>query len=280
MLELRKWIIDEIGSEEITAEPLHEFEQDIRGLYLDILKGMFTPPTLANTDGDRFVPQRLYFEIESADNAFQRLKGLAEGESESDLLKDATIKDGLLVKAEIPWLGGGDEARKQLGGPVLLGLLNIEETRLVVEVNSIQRADLFRRLIEERLGNGAKYKTTLIEPIESQVRETWQAATASGPGSSSSAGLRNSEGSGFISLDDAQPELPAMMEESAKHWDSWFDLPVPALNDMTPREASKTEEGRELLESLLLLYENYTDDSANNVFKPDPSALRRELRME
>jgi hypothetical protein len=279
VLELRKWIIDEIESEEITVEHLREFEQDIRGLYLDIMKGMLAPPRLANTDGEPFVPQKLYFDLDSADTAFHGLKGLAEGWNQSDLLKEATVKHGLVLKAEFPWLGGNEEARRRLGGPVLLGLLKIDEDRLVVEVNSKQRAKLIRRLIAERLGNNATYKTTLIEPIESRVEEMWNAATTSSL--SSYSGAENRMSGAFISLDDAQPELRATMQEIARqHWESWFDLPVPALNDMTPREAAKTEEGRELLESLLLLYENSQDNSSVNITNPDIPALRRELGMD
>jgi hypothetical protein len=278
VLELRQWIIDEIGNQEITNEHLHEFEYDIRGLYLDLLTAMFTPPTLVNTDGDPMLPQKLYFNLESADKAFHGLKDLNEGLDESDLLKDATINNGLVTKAEISWLGGNDEARKRLGGPVLLGLLKIDENRLVVEVNSTKRGELVRRLIEERLGDRAKYKTTLIESIESQLQEMWQAAAAGAPGAALSGGLQNSDGSGFNSLDE--PELRAIMKENARqHWESWFDLPVPALNDMTPREAARTEEGRELLQSLLLLYENHAAASSENVFAPDVVALRRELGM-
>ena len=205
------------------------------------------------------------------------MKSLAEGWNERDLLDDATVKDGLVVNAEIPWLGGSEEARKRLGGPVLLGLLKIDEDRLVVEVNSKQRAELIRRLVEERLGNTARYKTTLIEPIESRVEEMWKAA-ATGLSSSSDPQRAHPD---FVSSDDAQPEIQVMMAEmSRQHWESWFDLPVPALNDMTPRKAAQTDEGRELLESLLLYYENAQADSAENVLRADISALRRELGIE
>jgi hypothetical protein len=278
VLELRKWIIGETGKGELSAEHLHEFEYDIRGLYLQILEGMFTPPNLANTDKDPFVPHKLYFDLDSADRAFHALKSLAEDSNESELLESATIEDGLIAKAEIPWLGGSKEARKRLGGSVLLGLLKIDQDRLVVEVNSKQRAELIRGLVEERLGNSATYKTTLIEPIESRVEEMWAAAAT---GLSSSNDLEDREHPDLISYDDAQPEIRAMMEEVARqHWESWFDLPVPALNDMTPREAAQTEEGRELLESLLLFYENTQADSSENIVHADISALRRELGME
>lgn len=277
VLDLRKWILEQVDNSEITTDHLHEFEYDIRGLYLHLLSGMFTPPTLVNTDSDPLLPQKLYFDIESPDKAFQALKDLAEGRHENDLLRDATIHDGLITKAEISWLGGSDEARKRLAGPVLLGLLKIDEKRLVIEVNSTKRAELARQLVEERLGEAATYKTTLIESIESQVQETWRANIVAG--SDTSRGQSNRGGSGF-SL-DADPELRALMEETARqHWESWFDLPVPALNDMTPREAAKTEDGRELLESLLLLYESHAQDSADNLFTPDVPTLRRELGMD
>ena len=276
VLDLRKWIVERIGDDDITTEHLHEFELDIRGLYLQLVEVMFTPPQLANTDGDPMLPQKLYFELESAETAFHALKSLAKGWNQKELLSRAELKDGSVVKAEIEWLGGKPEARKRLAGPVLLGLLKIDHERLVVEVNSNERADRIRRLIEKRLGTAVKYQTTLIEPIESQVQEMWHTAAA-GATSPLENGFAGSNSS--ISLDE-HPELRAMMEETARqHWESWFELPIPALNDMTPREAVKTNEGRELLESLLLLYEIHDEESRDNYFQADIPALRRELGL-
>jgi len=65
-----------------------------------------------------------------------------------------------------------------------------------------------------------------------------------------------------------------------EHWNAWFDLPIPALNDLSPREASRTEEGRDLLDSLLLEYERHQNDSLENIFKPDIATLRRELGLK
>lgn len=274
VLRLRKWIFEEADSEEITAEHLNEFEAEIRSLYLAHLKSMFTPPQLANTDGDPLVPQRIYFDLlVSPDAAFQALKDLAKGTKSTELLRDATLENELIVKANIPWFGGKAEARKRLAGKVLLGNIKIDRDRLIAEVNSNQRSLRIRRLIERRLGPGAKYKTTVIEPIESQFQERWKAAVG---GARSEA--NDTEGGGVLPAD--APEIRAMMEKTAKqHWDAWFDLPVPALNDMTPREAAKTEEGRELLESLLLLYENHAAVSSDNALRPDVVALRRQLGM-
>jgi hypothetical protein len=280
-LDLRKWITDEIGGGEITAEHLHEFEREIRGLYLDSVSEMLTPPQLTNTDGDPFVPQKLYFDLKSADEAFHGLKDLAEGATESDLLKNATIKDGLIIKAEIPWNGGTKEARKRHGGSILLGLLKINENRLVVEVNSDCRAKRIRSLIKKRIADNATYKNSLIESIEPFLHEAWNAKAVSPAGLKLTTTFYNNDDSDFEAPDDEQPELQEFMKQIAKqHWETWFDLPVPALNDMTPREAAKTEDGRELLESLLLLYEHNENRSPDNLTNPDISALRRELGMD
>jgi len=261
ILELRKWMIDESGGVELSEDHLVEFESDIRGLYLDTVRAMFRPPQLMNTDNDPLLPQKVHFDIASADAAFQALKGLAAGVSEDELRADATLTDGLVETAEIPWLGGTEEARKRLGGPVLLGTINIEHCRLIVSVNSTKRAETIRRLVKKRLGKDAVYKTTLIESIESEVERAW-AAAAGGPSSLSPANwAERTERTGVISLTDAPPELRLKLEETARqHWVTWLDLPVPALNNMSPREAAKTEEGRDLLQSLLLYYESHDDD--------------------
>jgi hypothetical protein len=277
VLDLRKWIIAQIDEEEIRTEHLHEFESDIRNVYLENVSAMLLPPQLANTDGDPLVPHKLFFHIESPDSAFHALKTLSLGKRKAQLMHGVELEEGLIVKAEIDWLGGKTEAKKRLGGPVLLGVLKIDNNQLGVEVNSKRRAARIRKLIEKRLGAGATYKTTLIEPIESQVQEAWlEASEPSGPESSSARYAQTSSIS-----DDDYPELRAIMEEiSRQHWETWFDLPVPALSGMTPREAAKTEEGRELLESLLLFYENSQADSIDSLLNADIPALRRELGME
>jgi hypothetical protein len=296
VLDLRKQIAAEVDDEALTDVDLHEFEADIRSLYLDLVAQMFAPPQLVNTDGEPMLPQKLYFDLESVHDAFHALKDLTEGADESDLLEGAKIENDRVVAAEIPWSGGSAEATKRLGGPVLLGFLKLNDRRLIAEVNSTERAELIRRLIEERLGDHVTYKTTLFEPLESYIAEAWKEeatgaeesryssrarAAAAGGGFGISGDLHSTSDSTFPLDVEESPELLAMMKEIAqRHWDTWFDIPVPALNDITPREASKTSEGRGLLESLLLYYQHEEDDSPENPFKPDIPALRRELGLK
>ena len=149
-----------------------------------------------------------------------------------------------------------------------------------MSVNSSKRAKWCRRFVKKRLGNVAVYKTTLIEPIDSEVEKAWAAAAGTSKRAAAERSQRN-EITGLISLSDVPPEVRLRLAETARqHWITWIDLPVPTLNNMTPREAATTAEGRDLLESLLLYYEAHDDHPSENFMRPDISALRRELGMK
>jgi hypothetical protein len=125
-LELRTWIANEIGTEIITSDDLLEFEDDIRFLYLDLAAARLAPPVLVNYDGHRIVPQKLYFDIDSADKVFRALKFVAEGEDEESLLDNAIVENGVIKSVEFPWLGGTKKGRKELDAPVVLGAIRIK----------------------------------------------------------------------------------------------------------------------------------------------------------
>jgi hypothetical protein len=93
--------------------------------------------------------------------------------------------------------------------------------------------------------------------------------------------MKRGVGSRDDKLDENDPQVQELLRVvAAKHWSTWFDIPIPALDDMTPREAAKTEDGRDLLESLLLEYEANNQRDPSNPSKPDVPHLRRELGME
>jgi hypothetical protein len=284
ILNLRKWILEQTKRKTIGTDDLREFADDVRGLYLGILSDMFAPPQLGTTDGDPWVPHKIHFELASADKAFHQLKGLAEGASENDLLADAVLENGFVTKVQIPWLGGKEEARTRLGGLVLLGLLKIDGNRLIAEVNSVSRAELLKKLVDDRCEDNATHKATLIEPIDSAVQEMWNAAAAGSSADSLGIDVKTS-----FRAEDSEPvtgdwtgednELGAVMQAMLKrHWETWLDLPVPALNDVTPREAAGSEEGRELLESLLLHYEHVS--VLDQESRPYIAQLRSKLGLE
>ncbi len=217
--------------------------------------------------------QKVYFELSSVDEAFYLLKDLASDSTEEDLLKDATIEDGKIVRVEIPWTGGTDKARKTHGGAILLALLKLSEGQLVAEVNSTTRAEKVRKIVEERLGNLVTYKATLLEPLDGAIDEMWEEAKHKGQSTKNDV-----QTSSAIDPDD--PDVRQLMEALTKHhWATWFEIPIPALNGMTPREAARSAKGRDLLESLLLEYE-INNERADEFNRADIPAIRRELGLK
>lgn len=268
ILELKSKIAKNSRKKEITDKVLREFDTDIRGTYLEIVKHLLNQrPQIHNTDGDPLVPQKVMFDIKDPDVAFQRLKDLSEGATDEEILSTAKTESGRVLEVEIPWLGGKAIARKRLAGPILLGTIKINGKRLTVEVNSNNRADQIRKEIEVRLGSEATYKTTLIEPIESKLDAMKHGGNAPGRG-------------GHIPMDQLPPEALVMIKKKAQeHWDSWFDIPIPALKGKTPKQAAKTAEGRDLLNSLLLYYEQQDAKAPDNLFSADVGLLRKKLGL-
>ena len=267
VLNLRNEILEGLGHDTLNDDDLLEFEDDIRTLYLDLFAEQFAPPHLVNTEGDDWLPQTLYFDLDSIDEAFAKLKDLAGDDYQEELLEERKFHDKKMISAEVPWLD--DDGR------VLLGLLIFENDQLKIEVNSTARAEQIKEIVEDRLGDHVRYKTTLISPIEKTIEELWE-KKLNAEGSES--GFEGSPG-GF-DFDPDSPEVQALMRKSAdEHWSKWYDIPVPALNDMTPREAATSVEGRDLLESLLLYYESQSERYAGNPLNPDIPAIRRELGL-
>jgi len=145
---------------------------------------------------------------------------------------------------------------------------------MIVEVNSDERAAVIRQLIEERLANDATFQKTLSEPLPPLESVESQLAAGLANDTEATANL-------LSVLDDPSPELLASLaERNRQHWEAWFDDPIPALADMTPREAAQTERGRDLLESLLCEYESRQAVEPDNLFTADIAALRRELGLK
>ena len=120
-------------------------------------------------------------------------------------------------------------------------------------------------LKEARLRTQTVQKT-VIESLES-VRKS--SATKVSQAKNSQNDLRN------------VPEIQAQIKEMMKkHWENWFDEPIPVLEYQTPRQAAKTKKGRELLDVLLLQYESHDRKRNDNLLKADIPYIKAELGLE
>ncbi len=120
VLELRRFLRDRHG--EISPALLGSLEEQLRELYLDERELALNPPppVLTNTDGDPIELHQIHYEIDDPERAFQALRALAVGESESGLRSLATAgRDGRIRKIEFSWLKRGNRVNKGWDNTVL-----------------------------------------------------------------------------------------------------------------------------------------------------------------
>jgi hypothetical protein len=273
--ELRGRLQERTGKA-LTERDLHEHAEGIRAVYLNLVAQILdpSPPRVTNTDGDEMAPTRLVYDLRcSCEEAFQALWTLAEGHERSELLRDAERDGkGTLRAVEFNWVREGANASNPAWSNTILGRISIDEGTMEVEVNSRERADRIREEIDERLGGKAVFRHAVMESIEKMMEE---AAEMSRAGSDQDPGPTE---------DGEHEDLPEVREAVAKmaarHWEGWFEHPIPALENRTPRDAVKTAEGRELLEALLADYARKNRMQPGSPWNPDIEALRRELGLE
>jgi len=247
IIDLRREMLQEYRH--ITPDVLKDFDIEIRELYFDIYESLLQPPQLCNTDGEPLLFHILHYDIDDAERAFRRLCSLSVMEDEKTLRSLAVMDDkGRVIEVDIPWSREGHKASSALDNTVL-GRIVINNRKLTIEVNSEARAKAIRKEVKTRLGKYARYKTTEIQSPESI------------PAKEKIAEGRNLEKE--MGHDELM-QIPEVRDKMAKvltaHWDGWVDKKIPALGGITPRQALKTNDGRESVEALLLDAERHVAD--------------------
>ena len=269
LIRFRQWLLE--SDDPITSRTLYEYDLEIRELYFNIFYSLMRPPELQNTDGDPLNFHTIYYEIDSPDLVFERLKVLAEISSETELRETADQDEsGRIIRAEVPWSRQGQNKTAAMDNTVL-GQLAIDEHRLTIEVNSARRAEIIRSEIEARLGKHARYITTEIQSPESMLE---------------TARVRD----GDVTVPDSGQEklmqMPEVREQMDKmlsaHWKNWIGEKIPALGHMTPRQAVSDPDGRESVEALLLDAERSMDSNKQmrDAGKAAIAEVRRRLGLD
>ncbi len=236
LIELRKQIA--ASNDLFSTELLKDCEGELRGSFLDLTLQILYPPKpkLCNTDGDVLSPQRLIFDIDSPQEAFDALKHLALDAADDSLLDDAQRGvDGALQRVEFSWLKSGNKLHKHWDN-TSLGNIVIDGGRLTVEVNSDERAAHCKRLVEQAMGKRARYRVTELESLQHALAEYEQEAAPA------------------MEQDDLQnlPEVQgALRDMMSRHYADWVHQKLPALQGKTPLEAVDQVDGREMVEALV-----------------------------
>ena len=239
VIELRRHLRK--AAPKLTPKILREARIEVTDVYYETAERLLHPtlPKLTNTDDEPMVLCTVTYQVPSARPAFDALKNLAAGEEESDLLASATYgMDGNLSAVELPWLRRGDS--KMGWKNTILGRIQIKDGRVVVEVNSEERAKRFREIADKALPAGSRYLSTLQESLEAALED------------------RRRHEEDDVPREDINdlPEIQALLKEHLRsYYQQWADMEVPALGGKTPRQAMKTNDGREMVEALLLDFE-------------------------
>ncbi len=214
-------------------------------------------PRLQNTDGEDLLTTRVRFEVADparAQAAFDNAEGLErEGEGKP------------------VWLWSGGNLK---GNPIILGRLVLEENALELECNSAERAGRGRTLIETLAGDSVGHRSTIHENVVMDIRERLRSrrheSTDADPGGTLA-------GEGIPR--EAQEALT--LDALARHYREWLDLPIPALNDRSPREAAGDSGLRGKLAKLIRRLEG-AYQGCLQADKPayDPSWMWGELGLE
>lgn len=265
IVDLRREIQEIEQCTALTRQQVLNYEEDIRELYLDIMEMMFSPPRLNNTDGEPLALQTITYEVGSTQVAFDALAPLARGAEKSNLLENAKYDpEGNLSEIEIPWLKKGNRLHKSWDNTIL-GRIKIKGRKLVAEVNSEKRATRLREEIEKRLGLAAVYKKTQVHTTDDLLKR--------------SASRPKAENTQDKLLEN--PELQQYMRDMLqKQIEGWARQKIPMLGNLTPLQAVKDPDGREIVESLVEDYRRTLESNFPARIRPDINVLRRILKID
>jgi hypothetical protein len=236
----------------VESGDLAELRFEIREFFFELRNQMLDPSGLVTGDGDPFEPTRLVYTLHCrADEAFDALLPLSGEPPAADEIVRA--EDGGVVSAAISW-------RRDDG--TALGLVSIAPGRLEVETTSTARTAAAEREVAARLGARAVLETREVVPIDELLSDA------------------------ELADDDAidEDETGAREREAvegaalAEFHEDWADEPIPALGNITPREAAGTAIGRERLEALFAEY-RWRDRQHPRQQRADIAALRRSIGL-
>jgi hypothetical protein len=272
VIGLRKKLRKKIAKQnrDLTPDDLLRHADTIRLTYLTVRDGLYTPPQLANTDGEPLVFHTLKFRIESPERAFEALAPLAFGQSKEELLHDAKFtKDGKLHSVAFDWRKKGN-AKIPSWDNTVLGNMTISGRSLIAEANSENRAKRFRKEIEKRLGASATHQSTSAQTVDEML--------AKAPKRTNTQAKKDDE---FMQALRRDPEAKGRLQQIIqKPAEDWVHLKVPALGGRTPLEAVRDRDGKEIVESLLLDWERRADEGAYQAgIRPDFDAVRKLLNL-
>lgn len=200
-------------------------------------------PKIVTPEGDPILFTKAIYKVTDYDkavNALYEIPDLENVESNQDEIhfklvteiKDHCIHEGSMKFETSLVSEAGDPQYRSMGD------LTINSKQLILDC-----------LSERRLEIGKEMLKTLGDSIEF-ISESKQHPDLSG--------RKNDDKKGKIQQNEIDEPVREMLRKKflEDHYRRWVDMPIGSLEGMTPREASKTQEGKEKLKEVLKVVEN------------------------
>ncbi|MBU2614023.1 MAG: hypothetical protein KKG87_00465, partial [Elusimicrobia bacterium] len=218
-------------------------------VYLHPEKSSVIPKILVNTDKELLQVTKVYFLIDV-------ITGLSE-----KLDKQKTFS---YDKRNSIWIWQGKNRKNKVLFPnITLGTLKMEGNRLVGETNSLERALRLKQKLENEFKGYLKY-----EKMESFSQDSLPKPSAE------ELERMHRENEELNSRPEVQEALRQKLEEH--YLTDWVNHRVPALNNLSPQQAAKTDKGKKMLEELISSFEKMQE---SRPIKVDFNKLRKKLGM-
>jgi hypothetical protein len=228
MLEATKWLLDERRRDDPSATIHDVMTTDLPYVFDALVEGQrqaMKPPKMKTSDGEELVFCKAHYQIK-----------------DENAVRDALTRHLSFESVDEDVFHWNSDYREKtihgLPGQVTYGVVRFEKGNLVLETNSRERLKKGKALLEKNARRFLKHLADSLQDIE-------QAMAEFGP----------RKGPVETSIPpEAERQIIAQAQEQY-YLDQWPKAPVPALDGMTPMQASKSKVMRPRLIELLKDFE-------------------------
>jgi len=259
--------MDDFDRQRINADPAEAFREQphlLGRLWHVVDRANKHKPVLCNTDGHALTPTTAVFACPDR-AAVERFLEQRDNYTREDKNTWNWFREGVPTprfKADdntAPNTRVCDTSQETDRGPItLLGQVTLGDGKLTLTVNSGERMSAARALLE--LIDGVTLHSVESKTAEAYFHEAEQ--RDANPIDT------------FDPLDDAGDDADAMPDEDqaraasayiAEHYRRWLDLPVPLLDDLTPRQAARNPKYRKKVTALIRAIPDPSDWGESNI---------------
>ena len=218
---------------------------------------------LSTVEGDEMIFCDAVFDVTDFEEAVKGLRGHEDFHREdAEEIRYGWVEMGESANftAERARLNGAPPPVKSLGTRIL-GRITLSRDELTLECTSRERLEEGKKLLTQRLGDAIVHRGDAFRGVEEALE-------------------------GAMETHGGEEELPqevverAMKDYLEAYYAEWINMPIPALNGLTPVEASRTAEGRRKLEELLKGMENLEERKKKvSGYGYDVSKIRKALNL-